>query len=371
MQLSYKFRLYPNKEQGARLLQNLDLCRWTYNYFLAQWQGEIPSRYKLQSQLPALKAEKPELNEVYAKPLQMVLHQLYTNLKALSKTKKKGRRVGRLRFKGKGWFKTLNFNQSGFKLIKTGNRLDRLHLSKIGDIPIRLHREIEGKIKGVIIKRYRTGEWFTIFQVEVEPKPLPQNGQVVGIDVGIKHFLTDSEGLKIENPKFSEKTYKRLRKEQKNLSRKGKSSKNRGKQKIRVAKVHEKIVNKREDFLHKLSRYYVDNYDFIAIEDLNIKNMIRNHRLSKLINDASWNHFIKFLSYKAENAGKIVVKVNPRGTSQECKFGKLDRDYNASLNILQRGLEKVGMGQPEVTPTETEPLLVRASSVIEMGSSLR
>jgi len=133
-------------------------------------------------------------------------------------------------------------------------------------------------------------------------------------------------------------------------------------------------VNQRKDFLHKVSRFYVDNYDFIALEDLNIKGMVRS-RLAKWISDASWDRFMRFLSYKAENAGKIVIKVNPRGTSQEYKYGTLDRDYNASLNILQRGLEKLPQGLREVTPMETEPLreltIVPASSVIELGSSLR
>ncbi|MDI6806591.1 MAG: RNA-guided endonuclease TnpB family protein, partial [Candidatus Aenigmarchaeota archaeon] len=185
----------------------------------------------------------------------------------------------------------------------------------------------------------------------------------------IKHFLTDSDGLQIENLNL-DKFYKRVGREQKKLSRKEKDSRKREKQRIRVAKLHEKIVNQREDFLHKLSRYYVDNYDFIAVEDLNIKNMVRNHYLSKHISDVSWRRFVGMLSYKAENAGKVVVKVDPRGTSQEYKFGKLDKDYNASLNILKRGLEKLGMGQAEFTPVETRPLPIRASSVVESGSSL-
>jgi putative transposase len=146
--LSYKFRLYPKREQEERLLETLELCRQTYNYFLSQWNGKkIPSRLELQAQLPKLKKVRPELNRVYSKVLQMVLYQLYSNLKALSQLKKNGKKVGRLRFKGRGWFKTFCYNQSGFKLIKTGKRLDLLHLSKIGDVQIRVHREVEGKIK--------------------------------------------------------------------------------------------------------------------------------------------------------------------------------------------------------------------------------
>jgi len=147
MQLTYKFRLYPNKEQEKKLLETLELGRQTYNYFLSQWGsvGKIPSRLKMQAQLPKLKEEKAELNKVHSKVLQMVLYQLYSNLKALSRLKKNGKKVGRLRFKGRGWFKTFTYNQSGFKILKTGKRLDLLHLSKIGDIPIRLHREGKDK----------------------------------------------------------------------------------------------------------------------------------------------------------------------------------------------------------------------------------
>lgn len=376
--MSYKFRLYPDKQQEEKLLETLDKCRFVYNKMLEGLNNqEKPNRLELQNSIPELKEEYPELKEVYSKVLQYESYRLFSNLKALGELKKKGKKIGRLRFKGKGWFKTFTYNQSGFKVIETGKRLDLLHLSKIGDIPIRLHREIEGegKIKQITVKRYNSGEWYACIQVkndiEKETKPIKKK---VGIDVGIKYFLSDSDGLQIENPKFLDKSYKKLRRKQKKLSRKHKGSKNRQKQKKKVAKVHEKIVNQRKDFLHKVSRFYVDNYDFIALEDLNIKGMVRS-RLAKWISDASWDRFMRFLSYKAENAGKIVIKVNPRGTSQEYKYGTLDRDYNASLNILQRGLEKLPQGLREVTPMETEPLreltIVPASSVIELGSSLR
>jgi len=370
--ITHKFRLHPSENQEQKLLENLDKCRFVYNKMLEGLNNQDkPNRLELQNSIPRLKEVYPELKEVHSGVLHYECYRLFSNLRALARLKKNGKKVGRLRFKSKGWFKTICYNQKGFKIIKTEKRLSLLRLSKIGDIPIRVHRVIEGKIKQIVIKRYNSRKWYALLSVEnnikKENRPIEKK---VGIDVGIKYFLTDSDGMQIENPKFFDKSYERLRKEQKKLSRKKKGSKNREKQKIKVAKVHEKITNQRDDFLHKLSRYYINNYDFIAVEDLNIKNMVRSH-LAKQINDVSWGCFIQFLSYKAENAGKIVVKVNPRGTSQEYKFGKLDRDYNASLNILQRGLEKVGMGQPEVTPIETEPLLVRASSVIEVGSHFR
>lgn len=222
VQLTYKFRLYPKPEHEARLLETLELCRQTYNHFLAQWNGkEIPSRVELQAQLPRLKREKPELRKVYSKVLQMVLHQLYSNLKALSQLKKNGKRVGRLRFKGRGWYKTFIYNKSGFKLLKTGKRLGLLHLSKIGDVPIRVHRPVEGAIKQVAIKRYGSGKWFACMCVERGVQVVSRESKkAVGIDVGVRHFLTDSDGRQIENPRFYERTLERIRVLHRNLSRK-------------------------------------------------------------------------------------------------------------------------------------------------------
>ncbi|MBS7648021.1 transposase, partial [Candidatus Bathyarchaeota archaeon] len=271
IQLTYKFRLYPRKEQEEKLLETLELYRQTYNYFLTQWNGKPQSRLKLQAQLPKLKIEKPELSKVYSKALQMVLYQLYSNLKALSKLKENGKKVGRLRFKGKGWYKTINYNQSGFKLIKTSKRLDLLRLSKIGNIPIRIHRPIEGKMKQVIVKRYNSGKWFAFVCVEKEVETLQNEPKkAIGIDVGIKHFLTDSDGRQIENPMFYEKTLKIIMVLQHWLSMRKKGSKNREKQRVKLAKVYERLVNQRDDFLHKLSSFYARNYGVICVEDLGI-----------------------------------------------------------------------------------------------------
>jgi len=339
MIITYKFRLYPTEDQEKRMLETLEICRQVYNYFLSKIKesNKIPSRLELQAELPKLKKEKPELKEVYSKVLQMVLYQLYSNLKSLAKLKKNGTKVGKLRYKGRGWFKTFVYNQSGFKIIETGKRLDRLHLSKIGDIPIRIHRKIEGKIKQVIIKRYKSGKWFALICVEKEKKKLPKTGKVIGIDVGIRLFLTDSEGRQIENPMFYEKTLKRIKIEQRRLSRKKKGSKNWEKQRRKLAKAYEKLVNQRDDFLHKLSRFYVENYDVICVENLNIRNMVRNHNLAQKILDASWGKFLHYLAYKAENAGKRVVKVDPRGTSKGLTYDNPLRDYISACRILMRG----------------------------------
>ncbi len=368
--------MYPNKEQRNSLLFILEVCRLLYNSFLAIWNEseKIPSRYKLQAMLPAMKEEHEELKRVNSKILQMVLFMLYNNLKALRELKHNGKKVGKLRYKKYGNLKSFILNQSGFKVIKTGKRLDKLYISKIGNIPIRIHREIEGKIKQVIIKHYKSGEWYVLLSVDNKISILDRVIQkVIGLDMGIKFFITDSEGRQIENPKFYKKTLDRLRIEQRKLSRKKKGSNNRRKQILRVAKLYQKLTNQRDDFLHKLSHFYVDNYDLIVVEDLNIKGMVRNRHLAQSILDASWGKFLGMLSYKAESAGKIVGDVNPRGTSKEYKYGtELDRDYNASLNILERGM--AGEGLPFV-PSEVEPLRklipISASSIVEVGSPLQ
>lgn len=376
---SYRFRLYPNHEETERLEWTLEQCRLTYNRLLEELnkQEEI-DRGKLQAMLPKWKEENQELKRVYSKTLQYECYRLFSNLRSLSGSKKNGRKVGRLRFKGKGWFKTFTYNQSGFKLVDTDNRLSILHLSKIGEIPIRLHREIEGKIKQITIKRCSSDKWYACIQVDTD-KSIPDKQEIetaVGIDVGLSHYVVDSNGYEIGNPRHLRKSLKKLGKEQRRLSRKKKGSKNYKKQKMKVAKVHERVCNRRDDFLHKLSRWYVDNYDLIVTEDLNIDEMKKYNRLSMGISDASWNKLNKMLSYKAENAGKTHIMVNPSGTTQDCsRCGKvvektlydrihqctncgltIGRDHNSSHNILNRGLSEVGMERAELTPVEIEPL---------------
>jgi putative transposase len=347
-----------------KLFRTLDLCRFVYNWALESLK-EKPNLYEVKRRLPKLKEERPELKDVYSQVLQNEVVKLFNNLRILSGLKRSGCKVGKLRFKGEGWFKSFTYPQFGFKIENK-----KLVLSKVGEIPIKLHRVMKGKIKRLTIKRERSGKWYAIFQVEDGLKPLPKTGRMVGMDMGIKNFLTDTEGRQVENPRFYERALERIRKLYRQLSRKQKGSKNRKKARIMLARAYERFVNQRDDFLHKLSRFYVNNYDAIAVEDLNIAGMAKNHHLARKILDASWGKFLHNLSYKAERAGRTVVKVNPRGTSQEYKNGELDKDFNAALNILERGL--VGLGRPEPTPVEMEPprelITVPASTVVESGS---
>jgi len=368
MIITHKFRLYPTKEQEEKLLFILEQCRWLYNKLLLiiNESKRAPPKRKIQSMLPKLKEERPELKEVNAKTLQMIVFMLYNNLKALAGLKKKGKKVGKLRYKKYGKFKSFILNQSGFGIIKTGNRLDRLYISKVGEVPIRVHRSIEGRIKQVIIKRYGSGEWFALLCVEETETTKKEIESAVGIDLGIKSFLTDSEGRVIENPKCYERDLERLRIEHRKLSRKKRRSKNWMKQLRRLCKVYERIERRRDDFLHKLSRFYVDNYDLIVVEDLEVENMKRNLNLSAQISDASWSKFLHYLSYKAERAGKTVVKVSPRGTSEGLSWDDPLRDHISARRILKRGLEKLGQGLPS-EPVKRGPLLYVSASAVVMG----
>lgn len=332
-----------------------------------------------------LKKEHPDLLNVYSKTLQYENYRLFSNLRALSQLKKNGKKVGRLRFKGKHWFKTFTYNQSGFKIIEHDIRYDTLHLSKIGDIPFIMHRNIQGKIKQLTIKHMPSGRWFVSVTAETMEKiKKTANSKKVGIDLGLNNLVYDSDGNKINHPRYMNRSLEKMKKEQRKLSRKKRRSNNRVNQRVKVARIHEKIVNQRDDFLHKLSRHYVDNYGFIACENLNIRNMVRNHYLARSIIDASWSRFTQMLEYKAERAGVRVVKVEPRGTTQtcshcgrivhkklwnrihECECGlTIDRDYNSAINILNKAL---GQELSEYTPVETEPLPAGASSVAEAGN---
>jgi len=368
--ITYKFRLYPTNEQEEKLLFISEQCRWLYNKLLSiiNESKKIPPKRKMQSLIPKLKEEHPELKEVNAK-LQMGVFMLYNNLKALAKLKKKGKKVGKLRYKKYGKFKSFILIQSGFKLIGTDGRLDRLYISKVGEVPIRVHRFVEGRIKQVIIKRYGSGAWFALLCIEETEMTKKKIKSVIGIDLGIKSFAIDSEGRVIENPKCYERDSERLRREHRKLSRKKRGSKNWLKQLRRLCKIYEKIERKRDDFLHKLSRFYVDNYDLIVVEALKVENMKRNYNLSFEISDASWGKFLRYLSYKAARAGKTVVRVSPRGTSVGLSWDDPLRDHISACRILKRGLEELGQGLP-FKPAERRPLLHVPASAVVVGQVL-
>src|SRR3989338_6057170 len=194
---SYKFRLYASKKEETKLMETLDLCRQTYNFLLQELnEQKLIDKSQIQGIIPDLKICEPKFNKLYSKTMQYECYRLFSNLRSLSKSKEKRNKVGSLRFKGKNWFKTFTYNQSGFKLIETGKRFQTLKLSKIGEIPIKCHREIKDKIKQVTIKHEASGKWFASIAEETdkEIKPINNITNVVGIDVGLDNFVYDSSG---------------------------------------------------------------------------------------------------------------------------------------------------------------------------------
>ena len=371
--ITHRFRLYPSKQTEAKMLETLDICKQTYNVLLAELNNhKVIDKAQIQGILPDMKICDSKFRKVYSKTLQYECYRLFSNLSALVKTKQKGRKVGRLRFKGKNWFKTFTYNQSGFKIIKTGKRCQTLHLSKIGEIPIRCHRNIKGNIKQITIKREASGKWFASVMEERENNINKQPiNKVVGIDLGLTDVVYDSDGKQISNPRHLKKQAEKLAFLQRKMSNKKKRSNNRNKWRIRLARQYEKLANTRDDFLHKISRHYVNSYDAIAMEDMPIINMVYNKRLAKHILDASWGRFRQFVSYKAESAGKLYMPVDYRGTTQrcsqcgakvkkelwdrehkcECGF-EVPRDYNSALEIKRLCLQKIGQELSKSTPVE-------------------
>ena len=351
---TYKFRLYPNKEQREKLEFSLDMCRRMYNNLLSEIQREaVFTKNEISSLIVDYKIVEPEFKKVYSKALQPVVDKLFDNLRVLSKLKQNGRKVGRLRFKGKKWYKTFSYNQSGFKLLEN----NKLKLSKIGDINIKKHRVVKGNIKQVTIKN-QVGKWYAYLITDVKEQEYKCGKKKLGIDLGIVSFYTDSNGKKVENPYTINKYQDNIKKLNKSLAKKKKGSNRRRKVIFQLQKTYEHLTNSRTDFLHKTSTNLIKECRTIYVEELNIKEMLESSYNGRNIADVSWNRFLQFLTYKAENAGCKIIKVNPCNTTRNCskcnfvgnkiplyqrnfeciKCGfKLDRDYNSAINIKNIG----------------------------------
>jgi len=383
---TYKYRLYPTNSQKDILEKQLSLCRWLYNHFLEEKRTLYEkdktkiSCYDQIKKIPKLKKEKPELRKVYSQTLQDVVRRLdksFQNFFRRVKENKNGKKQkpGYPRFKGYWRYDSLIYPQSGFKLrdnklypVKSdkvcAKQFNRMNLSKIGSLKIEYHRDIEGDIKTLTIRRTLTNKWYACFSVEIN-KELPEKKEIkntLGIDMGLNSFLITNKGEKLDNPRYLIKSEEKLAKIQRWHSGKKLKSNNRKKSRLKVAKLHEKITNQRIDFLHKLSNKLVKNFQFVAFEKLNIKAMTKNKYLAKSISDASWAIFLQQLRYKAAEAGIWIIEVKSKNTTQACSgCGKLvpktlatrihkcpkcgltiDRDINAARNILQLALTTVG-----------------------------
>ena len=367
---TYKYRLMPTKSQLNKMFQTLEGCRWLYNNTLAfrrdKWEQEQQSvsLYETHNRIIELKREKPQLNNIHSQVLQQVCTRIELAYQAFFRRVKNGEEPGYPRFKKFGRYDSFTFTQTGFKL---NNEKQVVKLSKIGDVPVILHRPIKGEIKTLTVHRSSTGKWYACFTVETEPERLPKVDNAIGIDVGLKTFATLSDGQEIENPRFFRTREKHLAKVQRKLSKYEKGTKERRHYRKAVAHTHERTRFKRQNFAHQQSRKIVNQFGKIAVEDLRINRMVQNHCLAKSISDAAWSEFFNMIACKAAEASRLFVAVNPAYTSQTCNkchyrlSGKetlkldnrvfkcpccclvLDRDLNAALNIKAIGLDSVGL----------------------------
>src|SRR5450755_3051855 len=375
MRKSFQYRLYPTKKQQRTLTTHLEECRLLYNHLLEmrkaayERDGIFLSCFQQQRTYSVLKEERPSLRDVHSQVLQNVAVRVDLSFKAFFRRCKAGEKAGYPRFKGDGRYDNMTYPQSGFTITQD----DRVCLSKIGTIKMVSHRQIIGTSKTCTVHRSSTNKWYVTFSVECEPQRLSDQPKQVGIDVGLKTFATLSTGEEIENPRFFRTEEKALARVQRKHSRLAKGTKERRRQRRVVARVHERTKWRRDNFTHQQSRKIVNQFGVICVEDLHVNRMVHTHCLAKSISDAAWSQFFDQLSCKAEEAGRVFIKVNPAYTTQDCSrchhrqkmplservyhcpccFLVIDRDLNASYNILGLGLQsRVVPEAPGLSPGE-------------------
>lgn len=374
--LAYKFRLYPTRKQRERLQETLDRCRELYNAALTERRdaykmcGVTITYFDQAAQLPDIKVVREEYQDIHSQVLQDVLRRVDKAYTTFFRRVKHGGKSGYPRFQGYHRYESFTYPQAGFSLT----RGSRITLSKIGSIKVKLHRAIQGTVKTCTIKR-EGDHWYVVFACEVQPEPLSESKEAVGIDLGLLHFATLSTGETIENPRYLRHAEKKLQALQQELARKKWVSHRCRKTVKRIAKAHRKVRNQRRDFLHKATQRLVSQYGLIVFEDLQPANMSKRPQpkrdengayvpngaaakagLNKSIVDAGWATFQQYCISKAAYAGRTLLFVNPKYTSQicsgcgavkkktlnerwhSCECGtELDRDHNSAINILALG----------------------------------
>ena len=374
MEKCYKFRIYPNIEQQIIMSKIFGCCRFVFNRFLAERieaykaEKKTVSRFKQDKNLTELKKELTWLKESDSTALQAVIQNLDSAYQNFFRRVKSGEKINSANF-GFPKFKSKRDNRNSYKSKTVGKNIEvyekSIKLPKVGLVDCRVSKQVEGRIISATVSQNPSGKYFvSVCCTDVEIEPFEKTGAVTGIDVGIKDFAVLSDGDKIENNKYLRKSEKKLIREQRKLSRKPKGSQNRNKTRIKVARIHEKISNQRNDFLHNLTTDLVKNYDVISVESLKIKNMVKNRKLAKSISDVSWGEFVRQLEYKCEWYGKMFVKIPTLFASSQtchvCGFQNVavkdlsvrswvcpncgvnhDRDINAAVNILNKGIEQL------------------------------
>jgi putative transposase len=386
MEYSYRYPAYPTQQVAVKLEHHIDIHRQAYNYTRYEYENidadNIGSAYKHHNRLTNWKDEYPVFAQLHSKALQRTVTRFYQNLTNLSRQKQSGRKVGKLKWKSPREFQSMTYSQSGFELKNTSGRRVTLWLSKIGDIEIRYHRPIPDKaiIKEVTIKKETTGDWFVSFGLETDEGDLPEKPDVdsldasnsVGIDLGIQNYIHTSDGKTVEWLDLEDE-YARLRREQRNLSRKEHGSASYEKQRKEVAQIKRHIQQKVLDYQQKITAWLVTEYDAVFVEDLNVARMLQGDGNARNKQDAAWRQFIELLEYKANLYGCHAEQVEAQGTTKECAACGVEtnkpvwvrehacpscgfetgRDANAAMNVLQRGFSELGLEWPESTPVET------------------
>ncbi|MEF8870420.1 MAG: transposase [Haloarculaceae archaeon] len=414
---SPRYALNTTERHDEKLSWTVDVVRQLYNDRLKRFK-EIPERegtlrqrvIKARDELPTMKDWWNDLNDVYSTVLQNAVMRIRQNTESLRALKRKGYDVGELRWKAPREYRSFTYNKKGFELDKKSgpDGYGELTLKKVAGntihVPIRLHRDLpeHESIQQLTIKQDATGEWYATFTIKAETLPKPDVEEIdlsdcIGIDLGILNYITDSDGRAITRLDLSDER-ERLEREQQKLSQKEHGSNNWEQQRIRVAEVHKRMTNRKDDFKHKLAHFYTTQYDAVFFEGLNVKRMIEGTGNARNKAEVGWDDLIDVFEHHSEKNGCHVVTVDPNGTTKECaSCGSVsekplwvrehscptcgftvDRDVNAAYNVLHRGLERLGVVHSEATPVETATATstdggssfveVDASCVVEAGS---
>jgi len=414
MDYSHRFQAYPEQEGLEEACEcHLDHHRQLYNHVLHDYENapedDKPTRYDQNQKVKDWRSRWPEWKQLSSTAMQATVRRFHHNLHGLSALKENGYNVGKLQWKAPRDYRSITYVGKSFDLDEKRGSSDTgyVRLAKIGWIPFRQHRPFpnDAVVKEVTLKKEATGEWFVSFALDYPEDALPEKPDVeeidvedcVGVDLGILNYIHTSDGLSVGRLDLEDE-YERLKKAQRTQSRRVEGSENWEKARRRVAKQKRRIQRKVRDFQHKLTRWLCREYDAVFVEDLDVKKMLEDSHNARRKQDAAWRQFITLLEYKAELYGCHVKQVPAPGTTKECaRCGvevekelwmrehscpscgfETDRDWNAALNILQRGLARLGVGCSEGTPVETAAAAgteanagdVPASRVVEAGTSV-